>query len=266
MADADTPQPDDELEPDEPLANEPESDEPPPDDATEAADDDPDAPEQEPDEPPVAARTGPDASQRDRRVRDRELRRLVDEEVEKRLSARTQRPQIDYAAQQRVRDEQRKRELEDARMQGPEAYADTRDRHLREDYNQDRQIQAVQQADERDQLRFDRLCDREPIYDSMRDDVEREIANIRGNGYTGPISREAVAERMFGKRQIERAKGSARQQRRNAAAAAQRQNGRSSNGGAPSTQPASRGSRRNFADLSLAEMEQQLARIPIKNS
>lgn len=269
MADDDALPPDDELEPDEPVESPDGPDnKSPSDDATPTADDvsEPtDIDENPDDEPEVAARGTPDGRQRERRLsRQEEFDRAVDRAVERRIS-QIQPRGADPAEQRRQLEARRKQELDEARMQGPEAYADVRDRHLREDYQADTRAREIRDADDRNALRFERVCDRDPLVNSVRREVEAEIQRLKAQGVPSP-DREIVADVILGRRYRERAGRSISKQRRQASETVQRQTVR-----APSNlsgqQPAQRRrGARNFAELSLEEMERQIGNLPVRGT
>ena len=60
-----------------------------------------------------------------------------------------------------------------------------------------------QMQDATDRSGFESLCARNPAFDAVRDDVERELTNMRRNG--GNSTRETVATYLIGKRAIEAA-------------------------------------------------------------
>lgn len=269
MADDELLPSDDELEPDDPV--EPSDDpanKPPPDDANPAADNDEptdDEPNEPDDEPQPAARGVPDARQRERRLtRQEEFDRAVDRAVERRISQNQPRG-VDQAEQRQQLLARRKQELDDARMQGPEAYADVRDRHLREDYQADTRAREIRDADDRNVMRFERLCDRDPLINSIRREVEEEVQRLKAQGVPTP-DREIVADVLLGRRYRERASRSISKQRRTADDSVRRQTVRApSNLG--SQQPAQRRrGARNFAELSVDEMERQIGGLPVRGT
>lgn len=260
---------DDELEPDDPV--EPSDDpanKPPPDDANPAADDDqqPDDETNEPDdEPQTAARGVPDGRHRERRLtRQEEFDRAVDRAVERRISQNQPRG-VDQAEQRQQLLVRRQKELDDARMQGPEAYADVRDRHLREDYQADTRAREIRDADDRNVMRFERICDRDPLVNSVRREVEDEVQRLKAQGVPSP-DREIVADVILGRRYRERAGRSISKQRRTADENVRRQTVRApANLG--SQQPAQRRrGARNFAELSAEEMERQIGSLPVRGT
>lgn len=268
MADDDTLQPDDELEQDEPLEIvDPAEDEAPPDDADLAADDaHPDDDQQRDDQEPAARRRGPDASQRDRRrAREDDFERAVERAVERRLGRQNPAPQVDWAAQQRELQARRQRELEDARLQGPEAYADAQNRHLREDSDARERARDMRYADDRQADRWDRLCERSAVYDNLRDDVEREVQRLKSNGIYAP-DRQLIANALFGQRQIERlGRVKGQQQRRADETTRSRTVNAPANRSSQITQSRRRGAR-NFADMSVSDMEAALGSIPVRGN
>lgn len=266
MPDDDKLPPADEIEELDPPDDNPEpGDDPPGDDETNA--DDPPADDAEPGDEPGERRTArgqPDDRQRDRRrTREEEFQREVDRAVERRLSQNQPTRTVDYAAQHRELEERRRRELEDARLQGPEAYADTRDRHLREDYRSADIVREARHADDRDMDRFNGLCDKNSIYSNIRDDVDREVARLRSGG-AGVVNREAIANFLLGKRYAARAAKQGSQQRKHADSETRRQTVRAPASTA-SQHSETRGRRsRNWADKSVEEMERELASQPIR--
>lgn len=212
------------------------------------------------------ARGEPSREQRDRRLSEEErFQREVDRAVERRLSTVRPQHQVDPEAQRRQLQERRQRELDEARLQGPEAYADVRDRHLREDYRADAQAREFRETNQRFQDRYDRLCERNHAYEDVRDEVERIAAGIRQQGIAPDL--ELIGNNILGKRYAERMLKQGNQQRRNATAETRRQTTRSSSAGAASTQANSRRSgRRSFAELSVQEQERQLAGLPVRTT
>lgn len=268
MADDDLLPPDDELLPDDPIeAADPADDDLPPDDAKPAADDEPldDDPDGQPDT--RTTRGQPDPSQRDRRLSRREqFQREVDAAVERRMGQQPrQQPVVDYAAQRAQLDARRRQELDEARLQSPETYADTRDRHLREDYQADINARTQRENDDRDQMRFERLCDRNSIYDSVSGEVEKRVNQLRTSGVPF-VQRELIAKVVLGERYAERATRQGNQQRRTAGTENRRQSVRPSANLSGQQPAARRRSNANFADLSVEDMERQLGSIAVKNT
>lgn len=264
MADDDLPPTDDELlDPVDPAAPNDLDDDPPPDDANPEADDDalgdPDDTDPDGDQ-----RRRPDPTQREsRRRREEDFDQRVERAVERRLS-RQQPHQPDFSQQRREVEARRKQELDDARMQGPEVYADARDRHLREDFDARERAREARESDNREQDRFERLCDRDKIVSSVRPLVDRRVQELRADGITGPLNREIIANDIIAKRYRERAARAGTQQRRAAATTNARQTVRNPTS-ASGQQSAPRSRRGNFADLSVEDMERTLGTIPVKS-
>lgn len=87
-----------------------------------------------------------------------------------------------------------------------------------------------EQADGRDQTRFDGLCARNPAMAAVADKVEEELAKMRRGGGNAP--RETVATYLIGKAALERAaKGGKARQQRQGQERVQRQQAKPGNGG-----------------------------------
>lgn len=230
----------------------------------ETAEPETDEPESETEEPPARAREPrgrPDAQQRDaRRGREARLQARIDR-LERQLS-QPQRPQPDFAQQQRALQEQRARELTEARNNGPEAYADVRDRHLREDFAAETQRRHFDSQDALDQARFDRLCDRDPMVENVRDEVENRIGALRAQGINPSNGqREAVANIVIGERMRQRASRAGGQQRRRAAEQNTRQIVRRPNN--PASTVAARRAPRSVEEMSAEDFEAAFGSIPM---
>lgn len=259
--------PDDELDADEPLEPTETEQDDPPTDADLAADNDPNDDQVEDDAGPAQPRRGPDASQRDRRLtRQEEFDRAVERAVERRLGRQVQQPsQVDWAAQQRELQARRQQELDAARLESPERYADVATRHAREDFEFRERAREMRDADFRQSDKWDRLCERYPVYDNLRDEVEREVNRLKANGIYAP-DRQLLADSIFGRRQIERMGRVRGQQQRRADDATRSRTVRNPANPAGQVPAARRRGGRNFADLSVSEMEAQLGNMPVRTS
>lgn len=216
-------------------------------------------------EPRRETRGQPSREHRDNRVKRREeFEREVDRAVERRLSRLgSQQNRPDPLAQRRELEQRRNVELDTARLEGPEKYADVLSRHTREDLEARANAFGIQQLEDRNQRTFDRLCSRNPVYDSVRDDVEQRVDELRARGVPAP-DREIIAKVILGERYAERAGKQGRQQRTHADRETRRQTVRSSSD-TRSQQPAvRRRGNQNFADLSVEEMERRLSNEPIR--
>ena len=213
------------------------------------------------------ARGQPSREHRDRRIRERdELNRLVEREVEKRMGRQAPHQQVDPLAQRRELEQRRNQELDTARLEGPERYAETLSRHTREDLEARANSFGIQQLDDRNQRAFDRLCVKNPVYDKIRDDVERRVDELRARGVAVP-DREIIAKVILGERYADRATRQGNQQRTRADSEMRRQTVRNpSSTAGQHSEPRRRGTARTFAEKSLAEMEAELSNIPVRST
>lgn len=164
-----------------------------------------------------------------------ELRREV-EDLKRRQAAPAP---VSPADQARVAEERRQR----LALMDP----DQRTEFLLEEQRQQfggaiRQTQ-FQMADTADQNRFDRMCDRKPHFDAIRDDVEALLQQSRANGQNP--TREGLAYYLIGKRADERAARSKGKQTRRADAQRQRQTVPARGGRGSDVAPAGRGAGRS---------------------
>ena len=253
---------DDELDVEEPEA---EPDEPDDTEGAETEDEEPDGEagedEDEPERPRERQRGRPDAAQRNaRRTRESRLQDRIDR-LERQLGTPA-RNQTDFAEQRRQLDQRRSQELEAARLDGPERYADVRDRHLREDFQADSQRRDFAAAESVDQARFDRLRDRDPTVDRVADEVERRVQQLRANG-TLPSSgqRETIANIILGERMRARVARAGTKQRRVAAETRERQTVRRPPNPASTVRQGRQP--RSINEATVEEIEAQLGNIPM---
>lgn len=103
----------------------------------------------------------------------------------------------------RVLRERREQELETARLQGGDAYIETRLRHQQEDFDARLGNIAIQSSDAADRATYDAECRRNPVLDDLSGDVERELGNLRRQGGNAP--RLTIAKFILGDRAMSRA-------------------------------------------------------------
>lgn len=86
-----------------------------------------------------------------------------------------------------------------------------------------------QQADASDRIAFESLCARTPAMAAVRDEVDRQLGDLRRSG--GNTTRETLAVYLIGKRAIDNAGRSKAKQQKRGEANIQRQTARPSNAG-----------------------------------
>lgn len=200
----------------------------------------------------------PDARQRDaRRNRESRLQERIDA-LERQI---TTRQPGESDAERRARQRQ---EEENARLQGPEAYADYK---LEQAKQENRQLlgQLMRRTDDaNDMAKFDRLASRNQVYASVADEVEAEHQRIMQSNPGYVPNREALAQIIIGRRAAERGMRAATRQRTRAAEGVRRETVRAPANGASTVARSRQRSVKNFGELSVEEMEAQLGNIPVR--
>ena len=203
----------------------------------------------------------PDARQRDaRRNRESRLQEQLDrparalEELKRGRSGESD-------AERRARERQ---EEENARLQGPEAYADYK---LEKAKLENRQFlgQLMRRTDDAsDSAKFDRLSARNPVYASVADEVEAEHQRIMQSNPGYVPNREALAQIIIGRRAAERGVRAATRQRTRAAEGVRRETVRAPANSASTVASSRRRQVKDFSELSVEEMEAQLGQVRIR--
>jgi hypothetical protein len=210
----------DDLELDDELDPEAESDSADPD--AEPPELDPEAdPDAEPPEPEADSDAEPPAkpiSRAARRIQSltqtqAELRRELDD-----LKRRQGSPQPVSAAEQARMAEERRQRLA---LMDPDQRTDFLLAEQQQQFSGAIRQTQLQGADMADQSKFDRMCDRKPHFDAIRDEVETLLAQSRQNGQNP--TRESLAYYLIGKRADERAARARGKQTRRADVQRQRQ-------------------------------------------
>lgn len=103
----------------------------------------------------------------------------------------------------RERQDRRDRELEAARLRGPEDFTDTRLRHQQEDFDARLGQLQIATLDASDRSAFQTLCARNSVIDGLSDAVEQRLSDLRRQGGNAP--RETIAKFLLGERAMQRA-------------------------------------------------------------
>lgn len=143
-------------------------------------------------------------------------------ELERRLA------QIEQGRTQQSTAQQQAEERERIALMTPDERTDYLVNKTRQEVNGEIQGLRFQMQDSADKTAFDALCARKPHFDAVRDDVEKQLVEMRRNGGTAP--RETLALYFIGKRADERAGRAAPRQKRKADDRIQRQTARPGNG------------------------------------
>jgi hypothetical protein len=204
----------------------------------------------------------PDARQRDaRRNRESRLQDQLDRQARE-LDELKRRNTGESDGERRQRQRQ---EEENARLQGPEAYADYK---LDQAKQENRQFlgQLMRRTDDAsDSSKFDRLASRNQVYASVADEVETEHQRIMASNPGYVPNREALAQIIIGRRAVERGGRAATRQRTRAAEGVRREAVRAPSNGASTVSQPRRRQAKDFGELSIEEMEAQLNGIPVRS-
>ena len=183
-------------------------------------------PAEEPEPEPEPVRTeSPFARLRRERREERDRADRLQRQLDERAAA----PRTDSAEQQRQRKLEREAALETARLSGPEAVAEFLQRETIQMVDQRLNQATFHTQDLADQRAFDRLCGGNKALDSIADQVETKLADMRKQGQNVP--REALAYFLIGQRAVKRGVPAAEAQRKAAASRKERQTVRKTAGG-----------------------------------
>jgi hypothetical protein len=224
--------------PDAPEAEDVEVETPEVEEAAEQAEDEPEEEAEEGDEPEeqeageqpaVAAQPAKPRSAATIAVQ--EAKRAAKEAKAEAERARQELNELRMAAQGRQTEEQRRIEAERLALMPPEEKFDYLLNKQKQEFDGRYRGLEFQMQDNADRVAFEALCARNPAFEAVREDVERQLMETRRNG--GNVAREVAATYFIGKRALERAaKGSKTKQaakgtQRVAQAAAKPSGGRS---------------------------------------
>jgi hypothetical protein len=202
----------------------------------------------------------PSAEQRDRRVARESRWQRENNELRERLGRYEQAQQQDWQRREAEA-------LEQARNQGPEAVAQyIADRSERRAAAMFAYSQR-QTADSSDRVNFQMLVRDHPNLQRLADQVEEQHQRLLATDPNYRPNRVAVAKYLMGEHFFERgSNASSGQQRRRANEGVQRETTRAPSSTASQVPSTNSGRRRarSFADLTVEEMEAQLANIPVR--
>jgi hypothetical protein len=177
--------------------------------------------------PPVAAQKPRSAAT----IAVQEAKRAAKEAKAEAENARREANELRQAMQGRQTEEQRRIEAERIALMPPEEKTDYLLRKQEQEFDGRFRGLEFRMQDNADRVAFEALCARNPAFEAVREDVERQLVETRRGG--GNVAREVAATYFIGKRALERAqKGSKTKQaakgsQRVAAAGAKPAGGRS---------------------------------------
>lgn len=132
-----------------------------------------------------------------------EAKRIAREAKEEAAATRAELTRLQQERQGRSQQEQQAEERARLELMSPEEKTDYLLNKQEQRFSGALNQLRFEQADTKDQNRFETVCARKPHFAAIADEVEKELGNMRRNGATAP--RETIALYLIGKKADERA-------------------------------------------------------------